>query len=180
MGVSAVKGSIEQVVAGFEQSDEGSTTTVNGKRVFRVRVMARVVGKFTNDERTYGNLVLDDETGTIRAKFFASSIDKLDGVNVGDLVEVVGRVRQFQDEIHLIADAVGIFEDVNWEFLRKLEIALPENELEKKVLERIKNGENTQKDLKNFFGEEAIEIIGILMDKGEIYEVSPGEYVCVE
>ena len=180
MGVSAVKSSIEQVLTGFEQDDEGSTATVRGKKVFRVRVMGRVVGKFVNDERSYGNLVLDDETGTIRAKFFASNIHKLDSCAVGDLVEVVGRVRQFQDEVHLIADEVAVFEDVNWELLRKLELALPDNEMEKKVLEKIKNGKNTEKDLKHFFGEDAVDIIGILMERGEIYEVSPGEYVCVE
>ena len=180
MGTPAVKASTEQILDGFEQSEEGSTTTINGKRVFRVRVMGRVVGKFINDARTYGNIVVDDETGTIRAKFFSSNIDKLDNIKLGDLVDVVGRVRQFQDEVHLIVDSVAIFDDVNWELLRKLELAIPENKLEKKVLDEIKGGKNTEKLLKTVFGEEATEVIGTLMESGEIYEVTPGKYVCVE
>jgi RPA family protein len=180
VGVSAAKTSIEQAVAGFEQDEDGSTTMVRGKKVFRVRLMGRVVGKFINDERSYGNVVLDDETGTIRAKFFSSNIHKLDGISMGDLVEVVGRIRQFQDEVHIITDEVAAFEDVNWELLRKLELAVPENGMEKEMLKKIRDGKNTEKELKKAFGDDAVEIVGVLMEKGEIYEVSPGEYVCVE
>ncbi len=180
MGIPAVKVSIEQVLSGFEQGEEGSIVRIGEKKVFRVRVMGRVVRKFVNEEATYGNIVLDDETGTIRAKFFSQNIEKLGGVQLGDLVEVLGRVRKFQDEVYIIVDELARFEDVNWELLRKLELLNLENPLEKKVLDEIRRGKGTEGELKELFGEEVTGILNTLMEKGEIYEASPGEFACVE
>ncbi len=145
----------------------------------RVRVVGRVVGKFLNEEGSFGSITLDDETGTLRAKFFSDSIDRLGKVEWGDFVEVYGRVREFQEEVHVVADAVGVFRDVNWELLRKLQL-LKGKDRAKEVLAAIKGGRGSMEELTAEFGEQVVEEVRQLMERGEIYEKEPKKYAPVE
>ena len=105
----------------------------------------------------------------------------MENVKLGDLVEVVGFLGKFQDEIHLIASEVAIFKDINWELLRKLEIAIPSDDLEKKLLSKIEEGGETTADaLINEFGNKITETIKKLLDRGDIYESSPDKYSAVK
>lgn len=177
----AVKVSIAKVLQGVEEIDRHLKIRINGEVADRLRIMGRVLGKFINEERSYGNLVLDDETETIRAKFFSQNIYAMENIKLGDLVEVVGFIGKFQDEIHLVANEVAIFTDINWELLRKLEIAIPSDDLEKKLLNKIEGlGETTVDALVNEFGDKVTETVKKLLDRGDIYESSPDKYSVVK
>lgn len=179
MGIASVKASVAKVLAGFQETEEGARTVIDGEEAFRVRVVGRVVEKFVNSERSYGNVVLDDETDTIRAKFFSSNIGLVEGAELGDLVEVMGRVRKFRDEVHLTVDEMATFTDVNWELLRKLQLVMPDNRRERRVLEAVKAGEDTLEGLKERLGEDVTDTLRTLLEKGEVYEASPGKYKAV-
>ena len=177
----AVKVSIADALQGIEEVDRHLKVRVNGEIADRLRIMGRVLGKFINEERNYGNLVLDDETETIRAKFFSQNIYAMENVKLGDLVEVIGFIGKFQDEIHLIANEVAIFKDINWELLRKLEIAIPSDDLEKKLLDKIEErGETAADSLIGEFGNKVKETLKKLLDRGDIYESSPDKYSAVK
>ena len=185
MGLAAKKTAIHDVFVGFKESHkagEGSEQKLilDGRETTHIRVMGRVVAKFLNEDMTFGSITLDDETSTIRAKFFASNIVDLEKIKLGDLVEVMGRVKKYQDEVHIITDSLSVFTDVNFELLRKLELINKNEGEEKKVILAIKNGMNQKEVLTKEFGEEVSDTITVLMDRGDIYESNPGSYSVVE
>jgi RPA family protein len=175
-----MKTTVSAVLGGFRETGEGQEVVINGRKVFRVRVMGRVVDLFINNKGTYGDVVLDDETGTMRVKFFSSSIAKMEDVKLGDLVDVVGRVRKFKGEVHMIADEVAVLADMNWELLRKLELCVPDDRREKKVLAAIKMGVSRLEELEEEFGSDVVDPVTALLEKGEVYEASPRVYKAVE
>lgn len=177
----ATKLSIEEILRGVGEVDGMLRVRVDGRVAERLRVMGRVLGKFMNEERSYGNLVLDDETGTIRAKFFSRNIHAMEDIQLGDLVEIVGIVGKFQDEVHIVADMITVLSNVNWELLRKLEITVPSNDLEEKILEVLASeGEASTEKLKGKFGEDSALAIKKLLSRGDIYESSPDKYSAVK
>ncbi len=56
---------------------------------------------------------------------------------VGDLVTVIGKVREYEGEVHLVPEVIREVEDPNWELLRELEIL----EKREKMLEEGKKPE---------------------------------------
>ena len=74
--------------------------TPEGKRLSRARFVGTVVDRFINDDETYGSLTLDDGNDTIQIKFF-NELELMDGFETGDIIEVVGKVREYQGQIYL-------------------------------------------------------------------------------
>jgi len=74
--------------------------TPNGRRLSRARIVATIVDMFQNDDETYGSITLDDGNDTIQVKFF-NELHVMDDFRNGDIIEVVGKVREYQGEIYL-------------------------------------------------------------------------------
>ncbi|MFB6158070.1 MAG: OB-fold nucleic acid binding domain-containing protein [Candidatus Nanohalobium sp.] len=74
--------------------------TPKGKRLSRGRIVATVVDRFINDDETYGSLTLDDGKDTVQIKFF-NELELMEGFETGDIIEVVGKVREYQGQIYL-------------------------------------------------------------------------------
>lgn len=100
-----------------------------GLAVGRASVVARVLKKF--DGENNGAIVLDDTSQTIRARFFQDALPLMEKVEVGDLVEIVGKIREYQGERHIVAETLHVLEDENWWLLRKAEIVKQHGELKK-------------------------------------------------
>lgn len=100
--------------------------TPEGKRLSRARIAGTLVDKFINEDETYGSLTIDDSKDTIQIKFF-NELDKVKEFEVGDILEVVGKVREYQGEIYL-----------NGEILR-------ERELKKELLHQLKSLKQNEK-----------------------------------
>ena len=103
---------------GFEPS---FLLTQGGEQVGRARVLGTVVGSFINEEKTFSSLTLDDGTDTIRTKVF-KDLSPLAGLNVGDVIDVVGRVREFNGEIYLNTETAARIPNMNIELLRAAEL----------------------------------------------------------
>ena len=71
-----------------------------GKRLSRARIVATVVDRFINDDETYGSITLDDGNDTTQVKFF-NELELTEGFEEGDIIEVVGKVREYQGQIYL-------------------------------------------------------------------------------
>lgn len=74
--------------------------TPEGRRISRARTVATVVDRFINDDETYGSLTLDDGNDTLQVKFF-NELELMEGLETGDVLEVVGKVREYQGQIYL-------------------------------------------------------------------------------
>lgn len=125
------------------------TITPMGQKVSRVRVMGRILAKFTNEDGSYGSLTIDDTTGAMRLKAFRTDLRLFKDPQIGDLVDCVCKVRKYLDEVYLTPETVVLLDNPNWELLRRLELARERkklNELKEMVLKTLdENGGDSTK-----------------------------------
>ena len=93
-----------------------------GERVSRARVLGTVVEKFVREDQGYAVLRLDDGTETISIRAWGEGVLGLVDHNPGDLIDIVGRVREFEGEVYLVPELIFRVENPNWELVRELEI----------------------------------------------------------
>lgn len=119
------------------------------QELLRVNLIATVVEKFVRDDGDYATIHLDDGTATIRAKAWSEDVEDMDSFEVGDLVNVIGKVREYEGEIHVVPEVIRGVEDPNWELVRELEILEKRKELleEGKVPEFEEEVEGEPKEL---------------------------------
>jgi len=101
--------------------DKFVSVDVSGKQVSRVNLIANVVDVYTNDEKRFNSVTLDDGSGQIRIKGFSDSSFLLQGISVGDTIGVIGWVRYFNNELYVIPDIVRHV-DGKWALVRRLEL----------------------------------------------------------
>jgi RPA family protein len=104
-----------------EGMEPSFVVTPHGENVSRARLMGTVVAKFISEDESFGSLTIDDFTDTIRAKSF-QTVKPLNGVEIGDLVDAIGKVKEYNEEIYIIPEVVSKIANPNMEILRKLEI----------------------------------------------------------
>src|SRR3989344_3282651 len=106
-----------------ESIEETPYLETRNLKVSRVNIIATTVLIYKSEDSGYANLTLDDGSGeAIRVKCWRDDVRLLNNVNVGDLVNVIGRVRLFNNEIYLFPEIVKVLVDHNWGRLRKLEL----------------------------------------------------------
>lgn len=115
----------------------------NGRRFSRARLVATVVDSFTNEDETYGSLTLDDGTDTIQIKFF-NDLSLIEDFEIGDIVEAVGKVREYQGEIYMNAEILKKRE-ISDELLHELN-HLKKSEEWKQIRETVKQLKESGKD----------------------------------
>jgi len=102
---------------GFESS---YVLTNLGRKLSRVRILGLVVDKFESEDGKYATMTLDDGTDTIRCKAFVN-VKIFDAVTKGDLVDVTGKVREYNGEVYVAPEIVRKVPS-DWETLRMLEL----------------------------------------------------------
>ncbi len=95
---------------------------VNNAEILRVRIMGNVVQKYVSDDKNYGFLVIDDETGTIRVRVFREDLRLMNHVRLGDIVETIGKLKKYNDEVYISPEINRRIFDPNMYFLRKIEL----------------------------------------------------------
>lgn len=159
-------------------------------QINRVRVMGTVVSKFISDDKNYGFFVLDDGTETIRVRAF-DNINLIEKVKVGDVADVVGRIRKYEDEIYVLPEIVVKIEDPNWIFLRKLELIRQKMEIDveeeivetpkqkiMRIIKELDKGDGVDVSVLNKeIGDEKIveDVLTELKNEGEIFEPRVGK-----
>jgi len=180
---------------------ESDYITIGDKQVSRVRVMATIVNKFTNDERKSGTLILDDGTEVISARAWENEFHLIDNSVIGQLVDIVGRVRMYNEEVYLTPEVVRLVKP-DWFVLRKLELgekprvkpkevktktkekkkevkAVRETaSLREKILKKIGDEGATMEELTKIVGDKTTcqEILKGLLEEGVIFEPRAGRY----
>ena len=92
------------------------------KRVSRVNIIATVISVFVNNERNYASALIDDGSAPVRLKVWKEDVALLSDLSVGNLVQVIGRPRQYNSELYLNPEVVKVLQDFHFEILRKLEL----------------------------------------------------------
>lgn len=199
---TAIKVRVLEITKGQWLKGEGAmdpsfVKTPTGEMVSRARVMGTIVGKFTADDGMFASATVDDSTDTIRAKTF-KTVKPLDKVEVGDMVDLIGKVREWNDELYIIPETVTKVTDPNMELLRRAEILArmkspkkasgekkaagkdDKEDLRKKVLEFIESGKEGvafTDIIQNVKApeEEMESVINELLSEGICYEPTPGK-----
>lgn len=144
--LTAIKVPVIDIVEGDYHKQEGFDPNFiiakNSMKLSRVRVMGTIVNKYTSPDDRFASLTLDDGTATVRAKAFANT-RIFSNVYVGDVVDVIGKVRLYEDEIHLVAEIAQKMTDPNYEILRRLELMLQEREWSEKKKKLLDLGSQT-------------------------------------
>ena len=159
--------SLEQLNSGKYFQREGFEPNFlllpSGKRISRGRVVATVVDRYQNDDGTYGALTLDDGTDTAQAKFF-SELGLMEGHEVGDEVEIIGKVREYQGEIYIGAELVNNVEPEK-ELLHSLRLAKTREQWDKiretveQLKESGKNREEIEKEMAGTLNENEVDAL---------------------
>lgn len=117
---TAYKMHVKDVVAG-NYSGEGFIS-FGQWQVNRVRIMGTVVQKFVSEDNGYGFFIIDDGTETVRVRSFKDSVDLIKTAEIGDIIDVFGRVRKYDEEIYVIPEILHKVDDPNFYIVRKLEL----------------------------------------------------------
>lgn len=123
---------------GFEPS---VVRTHLGEEISRVRLLGTVVSKFVAEDEKYAAVTLDDGSDTIRLKTFKTT-KPLDSLNVGDMVDVIGKLREYEGEKYMIPEIARKVNDPNYEVMRRLELVYKETGM-KKAKELAEKNKNT-------------------------------------
>jgi RPA family protein len=111
---------------------ESSYILFKDKQISRINVIANVVNKFTSEDENYISITIDDNTCQIRLKTWGDNTKILKKVNIGDIVLVVGKIKNYNNEIYIIPEVIKKV-DINFELLRKAELikeyGLPNKEI---------------------------------------------------
>lgn len=104
---------------GSGQFDAGYVE-IRGNKISRVNLVGGVVDKFLGNN--YISVNLDDGSGMVRLKVWNEGTNLFLDVNVGDLVLIVGKVREYNNSIYVAPEIVRKLDNPLWLKVRKLEL----------------------------------------------------------
>lgn len=141
-----------------EEMKASYVITPFGEKVSRINMVATVTDKFVSEDGNYSTITIDDGTGAIRVKTFKEDVSLLSKVEPSNLVLVVGKVKDYNNELYINGEIVKKLENPNYENLRKLEI-LEQLTQKKKLVEEIRklSNEMSEEELKNYSKEAGVD-----------------------
>lgn len=133
-----------------EEMKPSYVITAFGEKVSRVNLVASVMDKFLSEDGNYSTMTIDDGSESLRVKAFKEDVKLLEDIEVGDMVLVIGKLKEYNGEVYINAEVVKKV-NPNYESLRKLEI-LEKLINQEKVVEEIKrfSGRMSQEELNEF------------------------------
>lgn len=138
---TTVRARISDVINGKFIRKEGMepsyVLTELGQKISRAHLLGTILDKFMSEDGNYSTITIDDDSDSIRIKAFRENVNIFDNLEIGDLVIVIGKVREYADENYIIPEIVKKIVNPNYESLHKLEV-LKQLLKQKKVLEDIK------------------------------------------
>ncbi len=194
----AYKVRIKDIINGEYVKEEGwqpNYIKTSFGKISRVNILATVVAKNDN-----GSFIIDDGSNKINARTFDNK--KLNGFDVGDIVSIIGRPREWNSQRYIMYEIVKKINDKRWIKVRTLELdRLDKSEVEEeriieadekitenpyeKILNLIKDtdlgdGASYEEVLVRSGIKEAEEILKSLLEQGEVFEIRPGKLKILE
>ncbi len=116
---------INDIVNGKIEKQEGefgiNYFSFKENNVSRVNLMAVVVAKNENEDKSFISITLDDGSNTIRVKTWKEDVRFLDPLEIGSIVNVIGKVKNYNDENYIVPEIVKKV-DPNLYLIRKYEL----------------------------------------------------------
>lgn len=200
----AYKVRVKDILNGTYVKEEGwqpNYIEIGGNKVSRVNLIGAIVLKI--DE---GNAVLDDGSGKVPLRVFENNVF-FNKIDVGDVVLVIGKPREFGSEKYLMPEILRKVEDTGWIDVRKNELKLnktqdinPKKEDKKEVEEIVEDvkeypyekvfnlikkldkgeGADVEEVVNSSESNDAEKIVKRLLENGEVFEVKSGRLKVLE
>jgi RPA family protein len=116
--MTAVKLRIQDLVEG---TYDGKSVHTPFGDISEARILGTLIDVFITDDSSYISLTVDDGTETVRIKAWRQDVEKLKKFSKGDFLDVVGKVREYNEEIYLTPEVVTTVSPNKW-VLRELEL----------------------------------------------------------
>jgi len=189
---TAFKVLISDLINGNYVQQEGwqpNYIQVKDKQISRINLMTAVIDKQASEFLI--TVTLDDGSGNIQAKTFNEDIKKLQDINIGDFVLIIGRPRKYNEQLFIAVEIAKKIDPV-WGKVRKLELLqektpvkiveepVEENNKDKiiPIIKKLDNGNGAEISevlkMSNLDEQKGEEIINESLKQGEIYENRPG------
>ena len=172
------------------KTKENSSFLINGQQVLRVNLIVTII----NDpfvSTTYCQCMVDDGSGQINIRNFDDK-NFFDDLSAGDSVLIIGKLRQYNNEIYVIGEIIKKVENKKWFEVRNLELknfnlnknkkgeqktASQETDYDEILLmiSDADSGEGVEFDV--LINERGIEPkkLNYLLEKGELFFIKPGK-----
>ncbi|MBL7055533.1 hypothetical protein ISS07_01330 [Candidatus Woesearchaeota archaeon] len=193
---TAIKIRIEDILSSNYKKNDGfnpNYVELNNKKISRVNVIGVLLEKYGFDKQK--RLLVDDGTGRLSIRSF-EGLENFDEFNVGDVVMIVGRPREFSEEKYVL---VEIIKKINplWAKVRSMELGSAKKEkIDEPILDE-EVVESNPKDkiiklIKKFdsgngasiedvsLEEGSDRLVETLLKEGEVFEVKPGKLKVLE
>jgi RPA family protein len=108
-----------------------------GQKISRANLVGTIVDKFMSEDGNYSSITVDDDYDSIRIKAFKEDSNIFSNLEIGDLIMVIGKVREYAGENYIIPEIVKKVANPNYESLHRLEV-LKLLSKQKKDLDNIK------------------------------------------
>lgn len=192
---------INNILKGHYIKEEGwqpNYIQIGGLKVSRINIVGIVVLK--EDQNKFSSIMLDDGSGKIQVRSFENAL-VFQNVSVGDAVLIVGRIREFNNEIYVMPEIVRRIDDKRWLKVRQLELKDFKPVATDQVVEKIEEinsqsptaliynlirgldkgiGAEIDEILEKSDFNEAENIINNLLKEGEIFKTSPSRVKILE
>ena len=179
----------------------------NNHKVSRVNLVGTVVSN--NNDTSYRDVCIDDGSAKISVRAF-EQIPAMDALDIGDPVFIIGRPREYGQEIYVLPEIIKKINNMKWLEVRQLELQknkvieaqpdMPEdieapedNVVEEEVIEdkgtgavkeaikSLDSGSGADyEEISKKIGPDAEKIISNLLKNGDVFEVSPGKLKLLE
>ena len=106
-------------IKGQEQFESGYIE-FNSEKISRVNLVGGVIDK--NSAEKYVSVNLDDGSGIISLRAWNENMDLFLDVNIGDLILVIGKLKEYNNRIYVTPEIVRKLDNPLWLKVRKLEL----------------------------------------------------------
>lgn len=155
-------------IKGQEQFEAGYVD-IKSNKISRVNIVGGVIDKFLGND--YVSVSLDDGSGILRLKSWKEFTNLFLDVNVGDLILIVGKVKEYNNSIYVAPEIVRKIDNPLWLKVRKLELVKLYGEVQRVEIVGGDSSdvEETEENVLNVVEEKVVsnsrEIILILIEK---------------
>lgn len=130
----AYKTKIRDILEGKYIKEEGwqpnYIITKDGREISRINVIGIVIST------DFQSAVIDDGSGIITIRSFNED-QSIKNLNVGNILLVIGRPREFQDQKYIMPEIIKQIENEKWIKLRKMELEMGKSDKEDKKIKKI-------------------------------------------
>lgn len=172
----AFKVSIADILNNPYKKEEGwlpNYVLVGSKKVSRANIIGVIVSKESGDGDSE-NFVIDDGSDRVSLRFFKPD----DLINVGDVVNVIGRPREFGSDRYLVPEIMKRIKDTGWVQVRKKELMLDKHEINRDKINLNKNVQESPVDKETVSGSDVestkLETVSSIVESEDFTESPQG------